>query len=491
MNASSRPVCLPGTRRKILDEITDWLTVPSNSTNILWLSGVAGAGKSTISTTIAESFRGVHRLGAFIFFDRNDEARSHPDSVIRTIAYWLALSSPDIGSAISAAIQHDPAIVNAPLLTQFKALIFDPLLEAEPHITGPILVVLDALDECGDATTRSSLITLLSSEFPKLPPFLCIFITSRPDADITQKFEHQLKQRVLETGVVTSSKDVESFIRHELAHIRGLPIPAEENIKALVALSGGLFIWASTAMKFIAGYGPKRRLKLLLSQESSHEFNLDELYKVALQESAPWTDRGFAEDAQAVLECVVLGRVPMTDQTIDHIISSNKSIAADVLTHLGCVIQWSSGAKARTLHASFTDYLTDPGRSGKEPWGINPKSGHLRLSLACLQTLSRELKFNICRLADSHLLNVDVQDMSDRVARLVSPQLTYSSCFCFDHVQHTSADKTIIGLIRKLIYRKALYWLEVLSVLDQVQVATAALRIGASYVEVNNITTWA
>ncbi|KAJ7209403.1 hypothetical protein C8J57DRAFT_1484281 [Mycena rebaudengoi] len=78
MNATSRPLCLPGTRSKILNEISEWLTVPSDSANILWLSGVAGSGKSTISTTISESFRAVDRLGAFLFFDRNDRARSHP-----------------------------------------------------------------------------------------------------------------------------------------------------------------------------------------------------------------------------------------------------------------------------------------------------------------------------------------------------------------------------------------------------------------------------
>ncbi|KAJ7033060.1 hypothetical protein C8F04DRAFT_1235038, partial [Mycena alexandri] len=64
MNATSRTLCLAGTRRKILDDITEWLTVPSVSGNILWLSGVAGSGKSTISTTIAESLRGLERLGA-------------------------------------------------------------------------------------------------------------------------------------------------------------------------------------------------------------------------------------------------------------------------------------------------------------------------------------------------------------------------------------------------------------------------------------------
>ncbi|KAF7335373.1 WD40 repeat-like protein [Mycena venus] len=141
MNATSRSLCLVGTRCKILDDITEWATGSSDAGNILWLSGVAGSGKSTVSTTIAESLRELERLGAFLFFDRNDQARSHPDAVIRTIAYWLSLSSPHVGSAIAATIRRDPAIVNAPLLTQFTKLLLDPLQVAEPNITGPILSV--------------------------------------------------------------------------------------------------------------------------------------------------------------------------------------------------------------------------------------------------------------------------------------------------------------------------------------------------------------
>jgi len=68
MDAFSRPECLPGTRQDILKWVINWLTTPSDEQNILWLYGLAGSGKSTISTTIAEYFRELGRLGAFMFF---------------------------------------------------------------------------------------------------------------------------------------------------------------------------------------------------------------------------------------------------------------------------------------------------------------------------------------------------------------------------------------------------------------------------------------
>jgi hypothetical protein len=483
MNASSRTLCLPGTRGEILKDIIEWATVPSDSGNVLWLSGVAGSGKSTISTTISESLRGVERLGAFLFFDRNDRARSHPDAVIRTIAYWLALSSPHLGSGISAAIRGDPAVVNAPLRTQFKCLLLEPLKAAQQHIQGPIIVILDALDECGDPDSRLPLISLLSEELPKLPHFLRVFITSRRDSDLTSSFGTHFVQRFLDTGP-SSSGDVEAFIRHELDHIERLPSPGEIEIQELVKLSGGLFIWASTAMKYLKSYRPKERLQILLSQDFRRGFNLDTLYSVALGDSAPWkTDTDFAQDARSVLICVVLGRVPMTDTTIDMILSFEEGTSADILTRLGCVIQWSPGSEARTLHASFADYLTDATRSATEPWSIDVKADHRLMALACFEILNHQLKFNICSLEDSHCLNADVPDIHHLVAANILPHLDYASRFWFNHLK-SPTDTAILNLMRKFLDHQFLYWLEVLSLLGQVTIATDALRIGIIYVKV-------
>jgi hypothetical protein len=73
MDASSRPECTLGTRRGILTSIAEWLIFPSDGQNILWLYGIAGVGKSTISATIAEYFASSNDLAwRFHFFDRND-----------------------------------------------------------------------------------------------------------------------------------------------------------------------------------------------------------------------------------------------------------------------------------------------------------------------------------------------------------------------------------------------------------------------------------
>src|SRR5882724_2267800 len=127
MDASSRGVCTHGTRQNILTSITEWLTMPSEGKNILWLHGLAGSGKSTISTTVAEYFRELSRLGAFIFFDRNDPTQSDPNAVIRTLVYRLSLFDPAIQAAVCSQIEGDKTIAEAPLGRQFSKLLLEPL----------------------------------------------------------------------------------------------------------------------------------------------------------------------------------------------------------------------------------------------------------------------------------------------------------------------------------------------------------------------------
>ena len=52
-----RGICTPGTRVRILDDITTWAKDNSpESPNVYWLFGLAGSGKSTIAYTIARRF---------------------------------------------------------------------------------------------------------------------------------------------------------------------------------------------------------------------------------------------------------------------------------------------------------------------------------------------------------------------------------------------------------------------------------------------------
>jgi len=217
-----RPECLSGTRQDVLAFIECWIA--TGSERVLWLHGVAGSGKSTIATTVANNLWRQGQLGAFLLFSRDIERRNHPKYVIRTIAYQLALFEPrTIGNAIGSVITETPSIMQMPLREQLYKLIVEPLSTFLPS-KGPILLVLDGLDECGGAQDRRDLLDILAEKLKWLPPFVRIFITSRADLDVTTAFreQRQVLSHKLELASEHNINGINLFLRHRMNSIRSL-----------------------------------------------------------------------------------------------------------------------------------------------------------------------------------------------------------------------------------------------------------------------------
>ncbi|KAJ7911662.1 hypothetical protein B0H13DRAFT_2191460, partial [Mycena leptocephala] len=487
-DASLRPQCLPGTRKDILDDLINRLSTAPDGNNILWLHGVAGAGKSTISTTICERFRGLGLLGAFIFFDRNKPATRNARSVIHTIVHSVAKLNPQVHTALYETIEGDPQLLDAPIRTQFQRLLLDPLTAAYStgDMCGPILIILDALDECVERDSRTALVELLVDEFRKLPSAFRIFITSRPDFDLASRFEKVPDITSFELAFATD-KDITLYLR------RHLPDVGDTTIQSLERFSGGLFIWAATVCRFLENsYNREDKLAKLLASKYDSASSLDKVYTIALRESARvgdekstrWDDGDFARDAKLVLSCIALAKAPLTGATMDSLLGLKQGQSSEILGFLGCVIQLADDRTARTLHASFRDYLTDCTRSGTQPWFIDWKEQSQSLALGCLCVLNTKLEFNVCRLEDSHLLNLQVPDLPALLARFLALDVSYASKYWANHLQEADVHtEELIKSVQDFVNTRFLYWLEVLSLLEQVSIGSQILELAREYAQ--------
>jgi len=178
MDAYGHEECLEGTRIDILSQIMHWATNCSVDKNVMWFHGLAGSGKSTVSTTLANNLWWTGHLGAYLCFDRNVKEMSDPSVVIRTLAYKLALTNWSLGAAISRVIESNPGIVQAHIHLQFLQLIVEPLLAHRfTYSILPIVVIMDVLDECGSPAECRHLVEVLSKDTSCLP-FVRFLITS-------------------------------------------------------------------------------------------------------------------------------------------------------------------------------------------------------------------------------------------------------------------------------------------------------------------------
>ena len=158
----------------------------------------------------------------------------------------------------------------------------------------PLIIVIDALDECANQSDISDVLAIIRQYSPDLP--LKFFITSRPERRIQNIFRQEGTSRYskfilheMEEDIVSS--DIAIYAREELALIAkgqmaGTLIsgwPPEDRLNTLVRLSGTLFIYAATACKYVGGGGSiVRRLEdvtnILPNLPNSETSALDDLY---------------------------------------------------------------------------------------------------------------------------------------------------------------------------------------------------------------------
>ncbi|KAF7966502.1 hypothetical protein HWV62_38124, partial [Athelia sp. TMB] len=487
MDATHRHQCLQGTRESILKSFVQDLTTPSPDTNIIWLTGLAGSGKSTIATTLAEHLHARGLLGAFLFFDRHSPSLSRPDMVIRTLAYQLAMSNQAFRDAVCEVIEQDPQIANRTLTHQFKELLLSPLGACSSRLSHPIVVVLDAFDECGDVHSRRALSYLFAEQLPLLPHNIRFLITGRPQLDLNNTFGSRLGVRSvsLNASEWASEADVLLYIQHELDTLYQarqasdqLPTgwPGASKIQLLGTRAADSFIYAATAIRYLySSSDMDERLDSLLNQTA---FTLEDLYATALWSASNWDPNEKAtESCRKILGAVVVGRIGLTEDMIVDILGFERSKACRlVLRKLGCVLQWSEGLPVRTLHSTFADYLSDPDSCAGQPWFIDVAKYQMEFTVGCLRVMKQCLRFNICRLETSYVMNRDVPNLANRILDCIPRSLSYSCRFWSEHLSYTSGDKDgISSLVLDFCQVSFLYWLEVLSLIGQGRAALPAM----------------
>ncbi|KAK7676699.1 hypothetical protein QCA50_020331 [Cerrena zonata] len=475
MNAAKRPLCLHGTRESIMQTIIDWVVnIDDNEQNILWLHGLAGSGKSTIANTVSARLHDLRRLGAFLFFERD---KTNRDAVIHTMAAQLADADPVLQSKISAAIEQDRRSINSHLEAQFDHLVRRPLDDSSPSLLGPIVIVLDALDEYGDINSRRSLLTLIADEFKHLPINFRFLITSRPELDIDNMFSGNPKIASISLNKIEDTvPEIRLYLSSELAHIRKVKRisdnwPEEDSLDRAAHMSEGLFIWASTLSRFLLEtHDPAETLESILwSSNKEHAEGLDQLYATVLNAKKGWHS-GLGERFRVVATIVLLSQIPLSDIDIDQLLGYPESKSCrGIFEDFHCLFDHTPGWPIRALHASFGDYLTDVTRSGDKPWSLSGFDANHHLVLCCFRVMSEQLRFNICNFETSGRLNKDYADLKERIEKHISPALRYASMYWWYHLNEIQTWQEDVGsALRSFSEEKLLFWLEVASLVGNV-----------------------
>ncbi|THG94366.1 hypothetical protein EW026_g7089 [Hermanssonia centrifuga] len=465
-----RKQCLPGTRTGILDGMSVWVNADTSEDghqSICVLAGPAGTGKSAIAHSMTAYFKTLHRLAASFGFKRAPGSDGLT-KLFPTIAQNMADFDEDIRKALCAAVGGDKALrMTHDLEEQFDNFILAPLKKIV--FSGPVLIVIDALDECGSSSEQEELAGLLARRAKDFPPNLRIVITCRPELHIIQRFKEEASHVVIRDmeNVDSTSQDIRSYVHFRLIDdcrpkLAGID---ERDCTELAEASQGLFQWASVACAQIvtrtAGLTPLEIHKRLVESTSGvDQVNLlDALYKEVLKRFFDMNDETVKDRFRTVLGMIfgsfeplsMVGLVAMCQDYCD------VTLVLDFLGSLLSVPPNISHDPVRPIHTSFRDFLLDPDRSGD--FFVDSSDAHQRLALASLRVMNRELVFNICALKSSWERNDEVSDLAYRIKKHIPHHLLYSCRFWAQHLQ--TPDSQFEQLFNTFILGKLLFFLEV------------------------------
>ena len=472
MDTSARPRCLPNTRLEHIQYISEWVTSMSDD-NVLWISGVAGAGKSTLINTIADIYNDVRRLGAYIYFTDGPALHGQPVHAIKTIAFRLAEFDSRLGVAIAeAAASGGDHKLNEPLTAQFEALIADPINAMTALADeGPIVIAVDAIDECGSAVDRKDLLRVLSESTSSLPRCFRFIVTSRPEPDIEASFSSSktVRKHELDVGAEASKLDVEIYIRNRMKVLQvehQLDWLVEDRVQKLIVKADGLFIWASTVCNFLEQFPTIEGFDQFLALTSSTSLDkMNHLYATALG-AGPWHIPQFELPCRSVLGVIFASRMPLSCAAIDTLLRPAQP-SATVTKWFKPVLRWSEKKPIRPLHASFTDYITNSERCKAEPWFVDIPVQNSILADLCINHLDVALKENMLGLI---LAPQGARPWKDTGSAL--PEATAYACIHW--ISHVSTvldnDARHAAILRNVdvfLSKHLLHWVEAMSLLCQ------------------------
>jgi hypothetical protein len=465
---------MEGTRGTVLAEIKECI-FNEKKHRIQWLNGLAGAGKSTLAKSVARSLAVESQLGASFFCARDEPDRSNVDLIFPTIAFQLSETVLGFAAELIKVIRNKIDIGYAQPPDQLQKLIIEPLQKIGSH-SQPILIIIDALDECKDQKA-SSVILMLLSQYIDVVPFLKVFVTSRPEEDVRQTFR-LLKNRsnVLDLHLIDRTL-VDNDIRHflnirlpEMAKNRSITDltakwPSPALVERLVQKAAGSFIFASTickAINFSGDLDQELEQVAKLPTDKEGRLGIDGLYRRILESAITGLSNQEISDCCFILGTIILLQTPLTLTSLSQLLCRTRGNVNGLLSKFHSVLAIPREGETgviRIIHASFHDFLTN-GERCPGNFLVQPASHHQKIVMLLFTCMMKSLRG-------------EVDDVLNDI-------LAYACRYWAYHLTHCPPDggdtDKLVAALEIFVETKCLCWTKTLAYLWDADSSATALQ---------------
>jgi len=481
--------CMEGTREFILDRIIAWVTNGPGQKDVdpstpYWIYGLPGIGKTSLAHSICEKLDEQKQFAGAFFCRRDDTNSSEPRNILPTLIYQLAKTSPAFRSIVTEHLHKNQHMTPQSM----QDTLFLEFIRSIPCHLNPdtLVIVIDAFDECGNPPSRADILKVLI-DAAALASWLKIVITSRPEVDIARSLGTAAKYDLGTDQEATA--DLRTFAQCQLNLVAStwrLPTPWPEELlfNRVILRANGLFILIKTlALTLEKCEDPEECLKEAL--QSSASSGLESLY--SLYSGILKAHSKIAGFWRMIAVITTAQYRPLRIEPIAELAGVKPNFVEKWADDLSSLLYREEGANGaiRVRHLSISEFFS----SNRCDYQLNLRTAHMQQGIACLETMLKQLRFNICKLDDSRLANAHIKDLPLRIEQNISDPLQYSSLYWQIHLSSTPDvihhDRRILGSLKKFF--EGLYpvfWIEVLSVMGMVSIGAPSLRGVISLVKV-------
>ncbi|KAF6795433.1 ankyrin domain protein, partial [Colletotrichum musicola] len=377
------------------DELTVWLANAPESTSpptdVLWLHGNPGTGKSTMSMFLAEALsenfsKTPNKTLTYFFCDSGYDTRKTATSLVRGLLLQLVQQHPRlIEHVLPKHVERGTRAFDS-----FDAVWAMFMKACADTATGRKYCIVDALDECAQ-DEQITLLKQIKQTFGrdrsggKLN--VSLLITSRPYSEISEHLDAFPNKNL--ASFEDSRRDIDKFIDEKVADLKRMKKYTQAVAAAVTGVlrdkAGGIFLWVGLACQELEKVASRNAVTRLEKIPAGLESLYQQLLDTALQQDEN------PETIKRLLSFVMVARRPMSTQELAYACGlyqdegEEERIQFTAETIASCrlmiVIQ---DDEVQLLHQSVRDFLvTGAGRN----ISISEPEAHNAIASRCVDCL--------------------------------------------------------------------------------------------------------
>ena len=344
------------------------------------ITGNPGMGKSVFASKFCTFAYEKEILAACFFFQHHKARRNNPTALVKTLAYQLCSNIPQYKEKIQNSL-NEKSILQMKSVDLFTYLILEPLHQLQ-RAQDQKIIVIDGLDEC-DFESRSDLLKLIVREFIKLPEWLGVIITTRPDQKILQKLSKIKPVFQLNPEDSRNIIDIKIYLT-DILKAKMLPEELDFGVQLMVKKSEGMFIYFHYAAEAIL----EKEVLTLRDLEVLLPDGIDDYYD---QNFRRLHAKLGEEKYQLLFQAITAARSDFPHEMVGPLLKVQQTEALQIINTVSVLLPVVSGCLT-IFHKSIKDWLINEDLA--EDLVINPMAGHSQVALLCYAHL-RTLKTRI------------------------------------------------------------------------------------------------